>query len=140
MSARLKEKEEKIRRILDAVAEESARGTYLIVEGHNDIVALRDLGMKGPIFAVKTGGKSFDQALQEIEATGASKVILMLDFDRRGIEATKLLKQNLEPRKIVPNIRYWRALRVIMLRDVQCIEGIPSYLQTLASKTSHHHE
>ena len=89
----------------------------------------------GPMLTVKTGGKSFNEALQQIEQTGASEVILLLDFDRRGREGTSLLKQNLERLKIKPNLKFWSALSSLLAREIHCVEGLTAYLETLQKKT-----
>jgi 5S rRNA maturation endonuclease (ribonuclease M5) len=134
LSTRLKEKEEKILQILTALAEESAKGTPIIVEGKKDVEALRVLGVEGTLMSVKTGGKSFLDVVSEIEQMGASEVILFLDFDRRGKEGTKRLKQNLERAKIKPNVKFWRALSALVGKEIQCVESLTAYLGTLRMK------
>ena len=136
MSTRLKEKEEKILQILNAIAEESAKGTLIIVEGKKDVEALRVLGVEGAVLTVKTGGKSFLGVVSEIEQMGASEVILFLDFDRRGKEGTKRLKQSLERAKIKPNTKLWRALSALVGKEIQCVESLTAYLNTLRAKVS----
>jgi 5S rRNA maturation endonuclease (ribonuclease M5) len=134
LSARLKEKEERILKILDALAEESAKGTPTVVEGKKDVETLRAFGVKGNVVTAKTGGKSFLDVISEIEQAGAVEVVLFLDFDRRGREGTKLLKQNLERAKIKPNVKFWRALSALVRKDVQCVESLTAYIETLRSK------
>ena len=134
MSTKLKEKEEKIQRIIAALTEESAKGKPIIVEGKKDAQALRELGVNGKILTVKTGGKSFIEATAEIEKLGAREVILLLDFDRRGKEGTERLQQNLERAKIKANTRFWRELHALVGREIQCIESLTSYLKTLQEK------
>ena len=134
MSTRLKEKEEKILQILTALAEESAKGTPILVEGKKDVEALRALGVEGAVLTVKTGGKSFLDVVSEIEQMGASEVILFLDFDRRGKEGTKRLKQNLERAKIKPNVKFWRELSALLGKEIQCIESLTAYMETLRAK------
>jgi len=136
LSTRLKEKEEKILQILNAIAEESAKGTLIIVEGKKDVEALRVLGVEGAVLTVKTGGKSFLGVVSEIEQMGASEVILFLDFDRRGKEGTKRLKQSLERAKIKPNTKLWRALSALVGKEIQCVESLTAYLNTLRAKVS----
>ena len=136
MSTRLKEKEEKILQILNALVEESAKGTLIIVEGKKDVEALRVLGVEGTLMSVKTGGKSFLDAVSEIERMGTSEVILFLDFDRRGKEGTKRLKQNLERAKIKPNVKFWRVLSALVGKEIQCVESLTAYLNTLRAKVS----
>ena len=136
MSTRLKEKEEKILLILKALAEESAKGTPIVVEGKKDVAALRAQGVTGILLTVKTGGKSFLDAVCEIEKMGAPEVILFLDFDRRGKEGTKHLKQSLERIKINANTKLWRALSATAGKEIQCIESLTAYLHTLHEKIS----
>ena len=134
MSTRLKEKEEKIEQIITKLAEESAKGKPIIVEGKKDEQTLRILGVNGTVLTVKTGGKSFLEATAEIEKLGAREVILLLDFDRRGKEGTKRLRENLERAKIKANIKFWRELQAFVGREIQCIESLTSYLNTLQEK------
>jgi 5S rRNA maturation endonuclease (ribonuclease M5) len=134
LSTRLKEKEEKVLQVLEKLAEESAKGTPIVVEGQKDVDALRALGVAGPVLTVKTGGKSFLDAVSEIENMDVPEVILFLDFDRRGREGTKRLKQSLERAKIKPNTKFWRALSALVGKEMQCVESLTAYMRTLHTK------
>lgn len=134
MSTSLKEKEEKILRVLECLAEESAKGTPIIVEGKKDIETLKTLAVKGKIITAKTGGKSLQDVIFEVENIGAQEVILLFDFDRRGKEWTKRIKQQLERARIKPNITFWRELLTLVGREVKDIEGLTTYMETLKSK------
>jgi 5S rRNA maturation endonuclease (ribonuclease M5) len=134
LSTRLKEKEEKIQLIITKLIEESAKEKPIIVEGKKDEQTLRILGVNGIIVTVKTGGKSFLEATAEIEKLGAQEVILLLDFDRRGKEGTLRLQRNLEWSKININVLFWRELRALVGREMQCIESLTAYLSTLQEK------
>ena len=134
MSTRLKEKEEKIFKVLEKLAEESAKGKPIVVEGRKDIDTLRALGVNGIMITAKTGGKSFLDVVCEIEKMAVPEVILFLDFDRRGKEGTKRLKQSLERAKIKNNTKLWRALSASIGKEIQCVESLKAYLQTLNRK------
>ena len=134
MSTRLKEKEEKTLQILEALAEESVKGKPIVVEGKKDVEALRALGVAGTVLTVKTGGKSFLDVVSEIEQIDALEVILFLDFDRRGKEGTKRLKQSLERARIKPNVKFWRELSALVGKEIQCVESLTAYLRTLHTK------
>jgi 5S rRNA maturation endonuclease (ribonuclease M5) len=135
LSTHLKEKQEKILQILEALAEESAKGIPIVVEGKKDVDALRGLGVQGPILCVKTGGRSFTDVLHEIETNGVSEIILLLDFDHRGRQGTARLRQNLERSGIRLNVKFWHELLGLLRHEVQCIESLTSYLETLEKKT-----
>jgi len=134
LSTHLKEKEEKIQNLLDRLVEESAEGTPIVVEGRKDIETLRALGVQGRIVSAKTGGKSRLDVISEVEKTGAHEVILLLDFDRRGKEWSKILKEHLERAKIRPNLKFWNELQGLVSREVKDIEGLTSYIETLKRK------
>ena len=134
MSTHLKEKEEKIQNLLERLIEESAEGTPIVVEGRKDIETLRALGVQGRIVSAKTGGKSRLDIISEVEKTGVYKVILLLDFDRRGKEWAKILKEHLERAKIRPNLKFWNELQGLVSREVKDIEGLTSYIETLKRK------
>ncbi len=135
MLRRLKEKEEKITQVLDALIEESLNGTPILVEGKKDVATLRALGVEGPIVTVKTGGKSYFDAVQELEDSKNSKAVLLLDFDRRGKQGTNRLRQTMEHAGMEVKLEYWRALLASVGKDVQCVEGLGTYLQNLKKKT-----
>jgi len=127
----LKEKEENIAQVLTELVEESAKGTPVLVEGKKDAEALRILGVEGPILTVKTGGKSFFEIATELENSRTLKIILLLDFDRRGKQGTNRLRQYMERSGMEVNLNVWRALLRLVGRDVQCVEGITTYLENL---------
>jgi len=136
LSTHLKERVEKIEQIITQLTEESSEGKPIIVEGKKDAHALQELGVKGLILMVKSGGKSFFESKLEIEKQSSSEVILLLDFDRRGQEGTKYLQESLERGKILVNLKFWNELRALAGREIHCIQGLPSYLTTLREKAS----
>jgi 5S rRNA maturation endonuclease (ribonuclease M5) len=134
LSTYLKEKEERILRVLECLAEESERGTPVVVEGKKDIEALRALAVEGKIISAKTGGKSLLDVISEVEKAGVREVILLLDFDRRGKEWTKRIRQQLEKARIRPNVKFWCELLTLVGRDVKDVEGLTAYMETLKRK------
>jgi len=134
LSTHLKEKREKILKILENLKEESEKGTPIIVEGKKDIQALRTFDIKGKIISAKTGGKSFLDVISEVENTKKREVILLLDFDRRGKELTKNLKKYLETTGIKLNLTFWKKLSSLVGTEVKDVEGLATYMETLKSK------
>jgi 5S rRNA maturation endonuclease (ribonuclease M5) len=136
LSTRLKEKEEQILRLLERLSQKSAKGTTIIVEGKNDIGTLRALAVKGKIISAKTGGRSLLDVISEVEKSRAREVILLLDFDRRGKELTRRLKQDLEKAKKKPNLTFWTELSGLVGKEVKDVEGLATYMETLKRKIS----
>lgn len=135
MSSRLKEKEEKFLKIIDSLSEESENGIPILVEGKKDVRALRKLGIKGLIITIKTRGKTFLDVISKIKKLELKKVILLLDFDKRGKEGTRCLQNNLEHNKINYNINYWFDLIALTSKEIQFIESLDVYLLNLAKKS-----
>ncbi len=126
----------KIQEIIDSLKEEAERGTPIVVEGVKDFRSLRRLGIEGKLITAKTGGKTRLDAMRQIEKTApAREVILLLDFDRRGKEWTRLMKQRFEVSGIKVNVTFWRRLLGLAGRDLKDIEGLASYLDTLKRKS-----
>jgi len=136
MSTKLCDRQEKIVQLLSKLSEESKRGALIVVEGKKDLDSLKCLGVEGRIVTVKTGGKNFFDVVSEIETSGSCVVVLFLDFDRRGREGTRWFVVELERLHIKVNVWFWRELGGLISRDVSCIEGLPSYLETLKTKVN----
>jgi 5S rRNA maturation endonuclease (ribonuclease M5) len=107
------------------------------VEGKKDEETLRQLGITGTIINAKTGGQSLYTLTQAIIAKHPREVILLLDFDRRGKEATNYLKTQLERARIIPNLKYWAQTERTVGKEVKDIEGLASYMETLKRKLYH---
>jgi 5S rRNA maturation endonuclease (ribonuclease M5) len=133
LSARLREKEEKIQHILQCIAAESNKGIPIVVEGKKDVETLRLLDIGGQIMTAKSG-KSLLDVVSEVEKSRPQEVILLLDFDRRGKELTKMLKQHLESAQIMTNITLWHELFSLLGKEVKDIESLGAYLETLRRK------
>jgi len=134
LSAGLQRKAERLSRLLEKLVTEAAKGVPIVVEGQKDVGALRQLGVEGNIISSKTSGKSFLDLLTEIERQRVHEVIILLDFDRRGVEWTRRLKQHLEKTRIKPNLNFWNELYGLIGRDLKDIEGLPAYLETLRKR------
>jgi len=134
MSDKLKNRTEKILQLLNKLATEAAKGIPIVVEGQKDVSALHQLNVEGKFVSSKTSGKSFLDILTEVEEQRVREVILLLDFDRRGVEWTHRLKQHLEKTKIKPNLTFWNQLYGLVGRDLKDIEGLPAYLETLKKR------
>lgn len=136
MSTSLKNKTEKILRLLERLATENAANNVpIVVEGQKDVKALNELAVKGKIIVAKAYGKSLLEVVSEIEALNTREVILLLDFDRRGKELTRRLAYFLEKTSVKPNLFFWQGFLGLVRRDVKDIESLVSYLQTLMKKT-----
>jgi 2,5-diamino-6-(ribosylamino)-4(3H)-pyrimidinone 5'-phosphate reductase len=134
LSTHLEEKLEKILEIFDRLAKESAKGTPIVVEGVNDVSALRQLSISGKIIPVKASGKSFIDMIDELVNTEKREIIVLMDFDRRGRELAKRMTRHLQELKIKTNMHFWNRFLKLVGRNVKDIEGLASYLESLKKK------
>jgi 5S rRNA maturation endonuclease (ribonuclease M5) len=131
----IKDKVEKVEKVIARLVDESAKGIPIIVEGKKDAQTLREFGVTGTIVTVKTGGKSYLETVEDIGRVTPRQVILLLDFDRRGREGTMFLQLSLERVQIEVNRNIWLELKALTGHEMQCIESLFSYLQNLREKT-----
>lgn len=136
MSTKTEKRLEKIQILLERLKQKSAKGVPIVVEGKNDVEALRRLGISGNLVLAKTSGKSFLDVQDEIEQTSKREIILLFDFDRRGKEWTSRLARCLEEMKISPNLVFWKMLLGLVGRDVKDIEGLATYIDNFKNRVS----
>ena len=134
MSTKTEKRLERIHKLLERLEKQSAKGTPIVVEGRNDVIALHRLGITGDIILAKTSGKSFLDVIGEIEQRKSHEVVLLFDFDRRGKEWAQRMSRCLEEMRITPNLVFWRMLFALVGRDVKDIEGLAGYIETLKNK------
>ncbi|MEM1607261.1 MAG: toprim domain-containing protein [Candidatus Bathyarchaeia archaeon] len=130
----LERKLEKINCIIERLKSETSMGALLVVEGEKDARALREIGIMSDIIAVKSRGKKLADIVDEIISAGSREIILLMDFDRRGKELTKLLAKSLEAARIKVELSFWQSFSSLLSNDVKDIEGLATYIETLRKK------
>jgi len=96
----------------------------VVVEGPRDVEALRNLGFEGRVTICSRVGVS-DADLAESLADGASKVVILTDFDEEGRELNRRLSRLFERRgvKIERGLRR-EAGRLMAYVGVYAIEAL----------------
>ncbi len=92
---------EKLQRLLTELKEEKA---VKIVEGNKDKKALERLGIKN---IITLQGKPVQDKIKELK----HKAIILTDYDRKGRELEKRLKEALISQGIIPNLEYKKELK-----------------------------
>lgn len=119
-------------RLINRVAEESERGTVIIVEGTRDRDSLRSIGVTGRIICMQS---SRQNPIGLIEKLGDTRGVLVLtDFDREGVSLAKRLARHLNSQKIHANLVIWRDLRRLTRSDIRSIEELPELYHRLQSE------
>ncbi len=101
----------------------------IIVEGEMDEVALRSLGLKGKIVRLHSG-KSILNLCEDL-SKDYDLLILLTDWDKRGVRFYKSLKKLITANDMKYNDKYWIKLRNFCGKDIQTIEDLKKYMDNL---------
>lgn len=124
-----KERAERLREVLAALSEIN-EVIPVIVEGKNDVNALKKLGLSGEIITLHRGASLYDFC-EEI-AEKFSRVVLLTDWDEKGEMLHSSLVRNLSGHyEDFAPIR--GMLKMLCQKDIKDIEGIPKLLERLES-------
>jgi len=118
---------ERLREVIEYLQEINKR-VPVIVEGKKDAAALRNLGLTGDIITLHNGSGLYDFC--DDIAERFHRVILLLDWDRKGEDLNKVLSKHL--RGHWEEFSSFRELfRVLCQKEIKDIEGIPTLLRRL---------
>jgi 5S rRNA maturation endonuclease (ribonuclease M5) len=100
----------------------------IIVEGKKDASALRSLGLMGDVITLHNGQNLYDFC--DGVAQRYHRVVLLLDWDRKGENLNRILSQHLKG--------HWEEfatfrdiLKILCQKEIKDIEGIPALLRRL---------
>ena len=125
---------EAITELIDAVVAYSRRKVPIIVEGPNDVRALRRLGITGPILCVKSRRLGLVDFLDSISTH--SEVVILTDFDREGRALAWRLRRDLSQMHVKTNVEIWKQLKALGRSEMVGIENLSKYLERLAVRLS----
>ena len=96
---------------------DKAKELFIVVEGKNDLLALKKLGFKN-IFVIHETGKSLYEKIEQIEEeAGKRKICILTDFDKKGKKLYLLLKSELAKRKVHLD----NSLRGVLLKRIYSV-------------------
>lgn len=118
---------ERLRGVIEYL-QEINRAVPVIVEGKRDASALRSLGLTGDIITLHNGSSLYDFC--DDIAGRFHRVVLLLDWDRKGEDLNRVLSKHLSG--------HWEEfssfrelLRILCQKEIKDIEGIPKLLKRL---------
>jgi 5S rRNA maturation endonuclease (ribonuclease M5) len=121
------ERSARLREIFDDL-QELNKNIPVIVEGKKDASALRSLGLMGDIIVLHNGQNLYDFC--DDVARRYYRVILLLDWDRKGEDLNKILSHNLKG-QWEEHSSFREILKILCQKEIKDIEGIPSLLKRL---------
>ncbi|MEM3675609.1 MAG: hypothetical protein QXV22_00975 [Thermoplasmataceae archaeon] len=100
---------------------ERNRSIPILVEGRKDTMSLRLLDFTGEIKVINTGNSLL--AFSENISRNYREVILLMDFDEKGIELEKQIEAYLKSLHCYPDTFLWNYLRRYL--PVNTVEDLP---------------
>jgi 5S rRNA maturation endonuclease (ribonuclease M5) len=119
---------EKMDIILRDLVTDANTGTPVLVEGRKDEVALRALGIQGPIHCIHYGGYRLFEVAEQL--AHYKRVILLTDFDDQGKKLSKKLRNYLEKRCKV-DLEHWSKMKHVFRRLIKDVESLSSVVPKL---------
>ncbi len=116
---------EDLERILAGLLERNI-GTPVVVEGKHDVDSLRNLGLKGEIISYNRGKGlvEFSEWLKE----KYDSVILLTDWDTRGVQLMKGLREQLTALDITVQDDIWIELLKLVTKEIRCVEDLDNLI------------
>ncbi|MEM0135250.1 MAG: toprim domain-containing protein [Thermoplasmatales archaeon] len=124
-----KDNVEKIFKSLEDLKERN-RSIPIVVEGKNDIRALRSLNFEGEILTLhsRVTIEKFSRNL----SNNYKEVILLLDWDSKGKKLTSSLIRHLNSYEVKTDVDFWK-LCFSMVSQMSNVESLPSVFYRLTS-------
>lgn len=115
---------QKLQKLVKALNEESTNGAVVVVEGKRDVNALTSVGFNGNVITLNNF-KGVNRLVESLEKV--SKVILMLDMDRKGKYLTRKILTLLQYKGKNVDLFYKKTLSEITRGKVRHTEDLIIY-------------
>jgi len=129
------ERLEETLKVIDEL-EELSREMPVIVEGRRDVEALELLGVRNNIITLNKGVSLF--TFCETMSRDWPSVVLLTDWDRKGGQLARRLKEAFEANDTKVNNSIRMELVILAKKDIKDIESLPAFvrrLRALATRT-----
>ena len=128
---------EKLNKIVGRLSREISGGVAVIVEGVNDRIALRRIGLNGKISLFKSSRMKLEDFVCQIDS---QRAIVLTDFDKEGQELAGRLMQELEHQGISVNNAIRKELAALIKPEIAKIEELASLIFRMRSEFSERHD
>jgi 5S rRNA maturation endonuclease (ribonuclease M5) len=117
---------EELDELLAELRKRASDGVPIIVEGADDIKALKKLGVEGKFHTISSG-KSLLNFIEDF--SGLKEAIVLTDFDRTGDRLAEFCSKHLKRLGVEPVAEIRGKLKSLVHKDVKDIEGLAKFLQ-----------
>ena len=101
----------KLKAAIDELIERSENGAVIVVEGLNDVKALRRLGVKGEIITSSNHSNA-----ELVDFIGHREVIIMTDWDKKGESLKNDLVMKFSSWGVIPDVEIRRRIFLYVLK------------------------
>jgi 5S rRNA maturation endonuclease (ribonuclease M5) len=105
----------------------------ILVEGRKDKAALWVLGVEGDVMPIQNGRRIF-QVAEELAREGREAIILT-DWDRKGGQFCRLLKQALKACGVPYDDAKRAKLARLSKKEIKDVESLPAFMSRLVAET-----
>ena len=119
---------EALEELLAALVEASGQGAATIVEGRRDELALRALGLTGPVI-MASRRSALD--LAEDAARSYREIILLTDWDRKGDEMARTIEQHLWSVGSRPDGEVRSRIKKLVRKEIKDVESLHRYMERM---------
>ena len=119
---------EALEELLAALIEASGQGAVTIVEGRRDELALRALGLVGPVI-MASRRSALD--LAEDAARNYREIILLTDWDRKGDEMARIIEQHLRSVGSRPDGEIRSRIKKLVRKEIKDVESLHHYVERM---------
>lgn len=119
---------EALEELIASLLEASGQGAAVIVEGRRDLLALRSLGLSGPVI-MASRRSALD--LAEDAARNYSQVILLTDWDDKGDEMCQTIGRHLSSVGIRPDGLIRSRLKRLVKKEIKDVESLGRYMEKM---------
>lgn len=117
--------------LLDELAHRD-RDVVILVEGARDKGGLKLLGVEGEVILVQQSSGIFHVA--EDLARAKKKAIILTDWDRKGGQLNRMLRESLQANEVPYDDQIRRRLARIVSGEIKDVESLPWYFSRLVSE------
>ncbi|HOV51806.1 MAG: hypothetical protein A4E44_01504 [Methanosaeta sp. PtaB.Bin018] len=122
---------EALEELIASLHEASCEGAAIIVEGRRDEMALRSLGLPGPVI-MASRRSALD--LAEDAARNFPRIVLLTDWDEKGDEMAKKIEMHLRSAGLKPDIEIRSRIAKLVRKEIKDVQSLSQYAERMRAQ------
>ena len=104
----------------------------VVVEGDNDIVALKTLELPGEVLKLNQGKPIFN--LVEEWSQKYREMIILTDWDRKGGRLARILSEAFDANDMKYDMKFRKKLAFLCKKEIKDVQGLPKFMDNLETR------